>query len=41
MEENIEKYLASQNIEVKDTESLNAFVKQIGSIYEKTFINVT
>ena len=35
LEENIENYLASQNIEVKDTESLNAFVKQIGSIYEE------
>lgn len=35
LEENIEKYLASQNIEVKDTESLNAFVKQIGSIYDE------
>ena len=35
LEENIENYLASQNIEVKDMESLNAFVKQIGSIYEE------
>ena len=35
LEENIENYLTSQNIEVKATESLNAFVKQIGSIYEE------
>ena len=35
LEENIENYLALQNIEVKDMASLNAFVKQIGSIYEE------
>lgn len=35
LEANIENYLALQNIEVKDMASLNAFVKQIGSIYEE------